>query len=560
MPVVLDIETDSADPEKANLKFFGGLDCESKVFTIFNFRQSKEINEYLKKYKYIVGFNFKNFDKVVLERNGYNLNYKVIIDLYQALAPVGDSGFGIDNKDRLSKIDSGLTLKDYKLDTIIQALKLDTDGKIKIDYEIFKKYEWTTDELAEINKYVKQDLRLTDILFGWYSDIFKPLEPYLSKKDVKNYKHLTSSVGTLSYKLMCNTANLLEEYNDKNIATDLKRSSVRVEGGHHIHFRKEIYKGKIVCKDFISHYPHILICYNLLSKDKVEALKKILSERLIAKSNHNKAKDLALKIPLNSIYGTLGNPSFKNMYDPSAAKECTRIGRELLKRYAMSLEIAGFDIVYGFTDSVYVGIPEGLTEKDLDLVTRDFIMRVKKEMPNPIDSFGISTDKVYKLVWGIKKKDNNYLAVEENNRITIKGGLFDVNIPKCIETLFNDYISKKIISDLNIDFTMEELLKKLFEILNFNPELAAEDYNVRDSESYKSKTSLQFQISTKYGSGLHSLIPNTKNIGVGRGVGIRYCTVEEFIKNNLKAGDIHIKRMMRYLEPFYSVEQSPQAT
>lgn len=553
MTAVIDVETDSTDRSKAKLKFLFAKDLDKNENICFDYTQKKEIKDFIKSQNILIGFNLKGYDNQVLENFGCDLKYKVIVDLYEALAPRGDNGFGSSNKDRLHDINPSLQLKNYKLKTFIETLGLDTEGKGEIDYKIFEKDEWTKEELEEIKKYGFQDIELEYKLFDWYRNIFSPLESYLNKKDVEKFKHLTCTSGVLAYKVLCNLSGSKEEYNDPEVSRELKRQSERIEGGHHIHARWEKVRGKIICRDFVSHYPTTLIQYNLLDKKLENAILKVLSERLKAKKEGNKSLALALKVPNNSFYGILGNPTFKNIYNPQSAKDCTRIGRELLKRYAKTLDVSGFVSLYGFTDSVYVGLQK-LNEEDLDLVTKHFIESEKSKSPNPLDSFSLGIDGRYKFMWFIDLKDNNYLCVTDNNEVKIKGGLFDINTPKCIEILFEEYIKPKIVKDLDVNFTEEELLEQLSLILNKNPELAGEDYSVKELKEYNSKTSLQYQIADKYGQGRHSLIPNTAGIGIGR-ADLKYCTIEEFKENKLSVGDISISRMMKYLKPFYTTKE-----
>jgi len=554
MTAIIDCETDSTDPEKAQLKFFGGLDCETGEVTILDYRKNEQIKDYIRKHKILIGFNLRNYDKVVLENFGVSFEFKVLVDLWEALAPRGDNNYGKYNKDRLHDINPSLQLPNYKLKTIIEFLKLDNEGtKGEIDYSIYKKDDWSEEELAENKKYLTQDLNITKKLFDWYKGIFEPLKPNLPKKDYDNYKHLTCTSGCLSYKVICNMVGMKEEYNDSETAKEIKKQSQKIEGGHHIHTKWEKVRGNIICRDFVSHYPTTLIMFNLLPENQKEALAKILSERITAKKNKDKVTALALKVPLNSVYGILGNATFKNIYNPQAGADCTRIGRELLKRYAKTLDVAGFVSIYGFTDSVYCGIPKGLSEEDLELITNMYIETIKKEAPNPTDSFGLGIDKRIKFMWFIEKKDNNYLYVTQDNKIEIKGGLFDIRVPKSITALYENYISPKILKELDVVFSEEELLSELKKILEQDPELSAEEYSVKDVGSYNSKTSLQYQVSERYGPGVHHLIPNTADIGVGKG--IRYCSLEEFRQNNLDINSIHIERMMRYLKPFYTTKE-----
>jgi len=549
--IVFDLETDSVDANKAILKFHGDIDCNTGKVTMLPHTKNIEIADRIKEAKILIGYNIKEYDCKILERHGMSCEYKSIIDLYKCLAP--NNFASTDNKNRLADINPGLKLKNYKLGTIAKALGLDDSGKEDIDYDIFKKDSWTEEELKIIYKYLEKDLVLEKKLFDWYRGIFKPLEKYLSSKVVARHKHLTCKSGGVGYKFVCHQAGLEEEYEDWEIAKKIKQTAERVEGGHHIHPKYEKVRGLIICRDFVSHYPTIIVGYQLHDEKINDAIELNLRERLKAKAAGDKATALALKVPLNAIYGICNNPMFKNIYNPHCASECTRLGRELLKRYARTLEIGGMEIFYGFTDSAYVGIPKGYTAEDLEILTQVFIELTREEFKKPLDSYGLGIDGVYKFMWFIEKKDNNYLKVTSEDKIEIKGGLFDKNTPKCVLETFNNFISPRIIEDLDVDFNEEELKNNLVGILKDNPELASQEYTVKKLEDYQTETSIQYKISKLYGPGTHMMIPNTAEIGVGSSS--TYCTLEDFKKNNLTADDIYMDRIMRYMKPFYTTRE-----
>lgn len=551
--IVFDLETDNIDPNKANLKFHGDIDCDSGEITILPYTKNIQIKDRIELSKILVGYNIKEYDCKILARHGITSEYKTLIDVYQCLAP--NNFNSTKNKNRLADINPGLKLKNYKLDTIIKVLGLDDDGsKGDIDYEIFKKEEWKEEELKIIEKYLKQDLKLTLKLFNWYRGIFKPLEKYLDPKVVERYKHLTCKSGGVGYKFVCYQAGLEEEYEDWDKAKEIKATAERVEGGHHIHPKYEKVRGTIIARDFVSHYPHVIVMAQLHDNEKInDAIELNLKERLKAKASGDKATALALKVPLNAIYGIMGNPMFKNIYNPHAASECTRIARELLKRYARTLEIGGIIPLYGFTDSVYAGLPRGYTSEDLETLTQVFIELTRQEFKKPLDSYGLGVDGMYKFMWFIEKKDNNYLKVTTEDKIEIKGGLFDKNSPECVLRIFKEFISPKIVKDLDIDFNKEELYNYMIGILKNNPELSAQEYTVKKPEDYQTETSIQYKISKKYGPGTHMMIPNTAEIGVG--LSSTYCTLEDFKNNNLSVEDIYMDRIMRYMKPFHTTRE-----
>lgn len=553
MVAIIDIETDSPDPKVAKLKFFGGLDCDTGEVTMLPYTKNVQIADYIKKHKVVIGFNLKGFDIPVIERFGVSMKYKVVLDLYEALAPKGDNGFGMNNKNRLHDINPGLKLKDYKLRTILETLGLQHKGEI--DYSIFKKDSWTPKEIDLIEEYLKGDLETEYGLFKWYKEIFEPIEKYLAKEDVEKLKHLTCKSGGLAYKFVCSLSGINEEYNDYETANKLKKESIKIHGGYHITPKWEKVKGNIICRDFVSHYPTTIIQYQLHNPKVNDAIEKGLTERLNAKKSGDKKTALALKVPLNAIYGILGNAYFKNLFNPKAADDCTRIARELNKRYAKTLDVAGFKVLYGFTDSVYAGIPKGLSSDDLDLITKMFIDETRKEAVRPLDSYNLGVDGIYKFMWFIEKKCNNYLYVSDNDKVEVKGALFDKNTPACINELFENYIKPKIIKDLDVNFTEEELNTELNNILKDKPELSAQYYSCKELSTYKTETSLNAQISIKYGPGVHALIPNTAGIGVGRNDKLKYCSLDDFKENNLSFEQISIDRMKVYIKPFYSTKE-----
>jgi hypothetical protein len=119
----------------------------------------------------------------------------------------------------------------------------------------------------------------------------------------------------------------------------------------------------------------------------------------------------------------------------------------------------------------------------------------------------------------------------------------------------------KIIKELDINFTEAELVEQIKLRLKEDFLLAAEEHKVISCDEYKSKTSLQYQISERYGPGAHLLIPNRKKIGVGKAKGtykvraIRYCSIAEFQEGKLTVDDIDFKKLMKNLKPFLKYEK-----
>lgn len=562
--IIYDIETSSLNVLEAKLKWFGAYSYKTKQYYIFNGKDKKEIKDLLESHKVLVSFNGIEYDNPILENCcDVDFNYKVIIDLYYV------------SKKRLSNM--GIETKTYKLDDIVRTLKLDEEGKGKIDYNIFQKDEWTIEEIVEIKKYLVQDINLTKKLLEWFFEQFKPLRAYLSQKDKDNYADIKASTASLAYRVICNIAGIPAEFSN-----DEDRVKHKIPGGHHIEPRKDRARGNIISVDFVSAYPHAIMQGNLFSKKeegwsgdgyyhlskmydntklgKTEsALRQIFMERLKAKKEKDRIKNIAYKICINAIYGLTGNSAFKSLYNPYTASDCTSIVRTWMKKLAKTLEVNGFFVLYGFTDSVMVEIPEGLNKKRLMKVCDVFVKDCQKHLPFPQDTFKLEIDKEMKFIWFVAK--NCYLWIDKDNKIGYRSTLLDKNTPEIIMKLFNGYMTEKILREVDINFTEEELKKELINLVKDNLELSGELNSVKAANTYAVQSSIQYQIAETYGEGKHLLIPNTKGIGVGKAkttkksIGVRYCTLEDFKTNQLRVEDIDYNKMLEHLKPFYKIKE-----
>jgi DNA polymerase elongation subunit (family B) len=265
-------------------------------------------------------------------------------------------------------------------------------------------------------------------------------------------------------------------------------------------------------------------------------------------------KSKAYKIIINSLYGLTGNPVFKSIYNPVTAADCTSMIRTCLKKLAKTLEENGYEVLYGFTDNIIVIISPESNRERLMYVVQKFIEEVKSHVPFPMDTFNLELETEMKFIWFVAK--NCYLYVNSKDEVKYKSILLNVNTPKVIMKVFEDYMKPKRIKELDINFNEQELIEQIKLKLREDLLLAAEEHKVIDCSEYKSKTSLQYQISERYGAGTHYLIPNTAKIGIGKEKGtkinkpIRYCSLKEFEDKKLKIEDISLKKLIENLKPF----------
>ena len=208
-----------------------------------------------------------------------------------------------------------------------------------------------------------------------------------------------------------------------------------------------------------------------------------------------------------------------------------------------------------FTDSIYLKIPPHLSKEHAMLVIDDYMEDVKKHVPFPMDTFVMACEEEIKMIWFVAK--NCYLWVTNKNEVKYKSTLLNTNTPASVMKLFETYMRPKIVETLSIPFTKTEIEEQIKIILEREPSLATQEYKVGELEDYKVKSSLQYQISEKYGAGRHFLIPNRKGVGVGlakstkKQAGLRYCSMEDFKEKNLKTEDIDLKHLLSHLKPFY---------
>jgi len=82
-------------------------------------------------------------------------------------------------------------------------------------------------------------------------------------------------------------------------------------------------------------------------------LDELFPRREAAKRDGDRVASQAIKILMNSFYGVLGTPACR-FYNPALANAITGMGKELLLWSKHWFEAAGFDVLYGDTDSLFV--------------------------------------------------------------------------------------------------------------------------------------------------------------------------------------------------------------
>ena len=181
-------------------------------------------------------------------------------------------------------------------------------------------------------------------------------------------------------------------------------------GGLHGAPAKPVHYGRVKHKDVASMYPSSICRLNALG-DATDLYDQMRRERVAIKKS-DPVRASALKLILNSVYG-----NFKNKYSPlnnplASATVCI-YGQIALFSLCYQLNKAGYRIINANTDGVvYV--------EDPDLADRDEV--ISAEWEKEFEGYSLETD--YFTRW-IQKDVNNYIAIDDNGEITVKGG--DVN-------------------------------------------------------------------------------------------------------------------------------------
>ncbi len=82
-------------------------------------------------------------------------------------------------------------------------------------------------------------------------------------------------------------------------------------------------------------------------------LDRLFPQREAAKARHDDVAAHAIKILMNSFYGVLGTPACR-FFNPALANAITGLGKEMLLWSKLWFETAGFTVLYGDTDSLFV--------------------------------------------------------------------------------------------------------------------------------------------------------------------------------------------------------------
>lgn len=131
-----------------------------------------------------------------------------------------------------------------------------------------------------------------------------------------------------------------------------------------------------------------------------------------------KARKQALKIVLNSFFGTLAYPRFR-WYSRESARAITAWSRHYIRQTLDWADEAGYKTVYADTDSCFMIVPETKTEEDVKL----FVADVNKKLPGRME---LEFEGFYQRGIFVTRKEGKaakkrYALADFNGELTIVG-------------------------------------------------------------------------------------------------------------------------------------------
>lgn len=239
----------------------------------------------------------------------------------------------------------------------------------------------------------------------------------------------------------------------KDIAFIHKNTAIKLSygiGGIHSVNNNEIYEtddnNLVITSDVASLYPNLIINYQLIRQTEVlQQYSALKVERMIAKKQGDKSKDATFKLILNSTSGLLDN-QHSWLYYPQGAMKLRIMGQLVMTKAIEELADTGFKVVSANTDGIEV------------IVARDR----EQEYYNIVDNVGkfFNLDfehDVYKKI--VYKNINNYVAVNQDNKIKVKGSTF-ISEPNLGDSCDHLIISKALQEYFANGVNPEEYIKR----------------------------------------------------------------------------------------------------
>lgn len=201
----------------------------------------------------------------------------------------------------------------------------------------------------------------------------------------------------------------------KEILVSVNNTNIRltygVGGLHSVNENEKYYttdEMQVVTSDIASLYPNLIINYLCIRfREVLERYIEIKGERLIAKKNKDKIKDLFLKLILNGISGLI-DQEHSWLYFPEGAMRLRLIGQLFLTKCIETCILNNFQVVSANTDGIEV------------LVPKDQLQNYENILNSVAESFDLDFEHEY-YNFIVYKNVNNYICQTEKGKIKRKG-------------------------------------------------------------------------------------------------------------------------------------------
>ncbi|NNE62636.1 MAG: DNA polymerase II, partial [Gammaproteobacteria bacterium] len=108
-----------------------------------------------------------------------------------------------------------------------------------------------------------------------------------------------------------------------------------------------------------------------------------------AKRDKNLALSQAIKIIMNSFYGVLGTPGCR-LHDSRLTSSITKRGHQIILQTVELIEDAGYEVIYGDTDSVFVSLQQSCDNRKATEIGRQLVGIINRYWKNHLASkYGI---------------------------------------------------------------------------------------------------------------------------------------------------------------------------
>jgi DNA polymerase-2 len=334
----------------------------------------------------LTGWNVIDFDLAVLQRIAARLNHPFLLGrepgAIRLRAPTGYFGSGqafIPGRLALDGIDllrgAFVRMDEYSLDAVARevlgegkAVAGDVRDRIS---EILHNYRH---DLAAFALYARTDARLAFDIVARLNLV--QLSFARSRLTGMTPDRVAASIASFDFLYLTE----LQRWDivAPSVRDGTARNDAAQQGGHVLEPAAGLHRNVWVF-DFKSLYPSIIRTFNIDPLSYVEQpspeadlirtaggaafdraaailpsmLDELFPRREAAKKAGDGVASNAIKILMNSFYGVLGTPACR-FYNPALANAITGTGRELLLWSKAWFEAAGFMVLYGDTDSLFV--------------------------------------------------------------------------------------------------------------------------------------------------------------------------------------------------------------